>query len=156
VPLAPPECRSFLGLKLVLPTELGRFFAAGLLAFRRADLSFAQNHRQERPLMAHKITSAGAERVLRELRDLVQAVDDRVLAPASLEARAEWEGLVQRLPSNADADHGLAGVSEDELGRLLQKATRFLAILLSDTAPIYDTISTSSVARHRPASPALS
>jgi hypothetical protein len=106
--------------------------------------------------MAHEITSAGAERVLRELRDLVQAVDDRVLAPASLEARAEWEGLVQRLPSIADADRGLVGISEDELGRLLQKATRFLAILLSDTAPIYDTISTSSAARHRPASPALS
>jgi len=106
--------------------------------------------------MAYEITSAGSARVLRQLRDVVQAVDDRVLAPASLEARAEWEGLVKRLPSDADASLGLAGISEDELGRLLQKAIRFLEILRSDTAPIYDMISTSSAARDRPAPPAFS
>jgi hypothetical protein len=107
--------------------------------------------------MAYEITSTAA-RLLGQLRDVVHAVDDSVLAPASVEARAEWRGLVQRLSSDADAGRSLAGTSEDELGRLLQKATRFRDILLDASAPIFDVVSTSAAARRPPTSklPAVS
>ncbi|HUE26909.1 MAG TPA: hypothetical protein VMP89_09060 [Solirubrobacteraceae bacterium] len=98
--------------------------------------------------MTYEITSTAA-RLLGQLRDVVQTVDDSVLAPASVEARAEWQGLVQRLSSDTDAVRGLAGISEDELGQLLQKATRFRDILLDASAPIYDVVSTSSAAARR-------
>jgi len=58
--------------------------------------------------MAYEITSTAA-RLLGQLRDVVQAVDDSVLAPASVEARAEWQGLVRRLSSDADAGRGPRG-----------------------------------------------
>lgn len=101
--------------------------------------------------MAYETTSTAA-RLLGLLWEVVKAVDDNVLAPASVEARAEWQGLVQRLSSDADAGRGLAGISEDELGQLLQKATRFRDILLDASAPIYGVVSTSADARRRPAS----
>jgi hypothetical protein len=39
-------------------------------------------------------TNPTAARLLGLLRDVVKAVDDSVLAPASVEARAEWQGLL--------------------------------------------------------------
>jgi len=101
--------------------------------------------------MAYEPTSTAA-RLLGQLRDVVQAVDDSVLAPASLEARAEWQGLVQRLSSDGDAGRGRAGISEDELGQLLQKATRFRDILLDASAPIYGVVSAAAAARRHPTS----
>ena len=100
--------------------------------------------------MVYESTS-GSKGVLRQLRDIVREVDDRVLARASAEARAEWEGLVQRLPSEADLGHRVVRVSEDELGRLLEKALRFREILRVTTAPIYDVVSKSPVAWQAPA-----
>src|SRR5260221_9273844 len=93
-----------------------------------------------------------AARLLGQLRDVVQAVDDSVLAPASLEARAEWQGLVQRLSSDGEAGRGRAGISQDEPGQLPQKATRVPGILLDASAPIYHVGSPSVAPRRHPTS----
>ena len=78
--------------------------------------------------MVSKVDSR-AGRLLTQLRQIVREVDDRVLALASPEACAEWEGLVRRLPSDGALGRGAPPLSEDELGCLLQKATRFREIL---------------------------
>ena len=67
--------------------------------------------------------------LVRRLIDLAHEVDSSWIAAASREARAEWAQVREKWPTPADVGSGCVCLSDEELEMMINKVTRFRAIL---------------------------